>query len=46
MKQRNQLTAEIANFKKLLKTQGTKFALAQKNLAVTQRAIARTRELN
>jgi hypothetical protein len=45
IKQRNQLTAEIANFKKLLKTQGTKFALAQKNLAVTQRAIARTRAL-
>jgi septal ring factor EnvC (AmiA/AmiB activator) len=43
MKQRDQLTAEIANFKKLLKTQGKKFALARKNLAATKRAIARTR---
>jgi len=43
MSQRNQVTAEIANFKKLLKTQRETFALARKNLNATQRAIARTR---
>ena len=42
MRQRDQVTAEIANFKALLKTQQKKFALARKNLAATQRAIART----
>jgi septal ring factor EnvC (AmiA/AmiB activator) len=43
MKQRNQLTKDIASLKKILKTQGKKFALARKNLGITQRAIARTR---
>jgi septal ring factor EnvC (AmiA/AmiB activator) len=43
MSQRNQVTAEIASFNKLLKTQRETFALARKNLTATQRAIARTR---
>jgi len=41
MRQRDQVSAEIANFTKLRRTQRKKFALARKNLNYTQRAIAR-----
>jgi len=43
MSQRDQLAKDITSLKKVLKTQRKKFALARKNLGITQRAIARTR---
>jgi len=43
MNRRDQVKTQILGFKALLKAQRKKFALARRNLAMTERAIARTR---